>query len=323
MKLTDSPSEILNTKGQQVKKNDFIPLDVYISKDGTFLPINIYGNAANGNPNINNYTLNGYSMNVDWTTEADRRNYGIEESIITEQVKKHLTRLDYGEREEGSGGSFNEDIDTPTNRPEEIKLVIPEGKNNYLGTAQYMLMSDRHRTFIGSSISYGGNTYKSRAGTSEWGDDKDPENIIEDNLFEMAVQRWHGKLGVPSSAVFVPHAYTATGAPIADRNTTTLTPVNTESTSWVMNDDWAIICTAEIIAVGDVWSIYYSQPWFKTMTISGQMYNTVTAGDKHYPGHREYKNGVSEECPHCLPPIIAIYSSDSSSVDDVEIVQTH
>ena len=321
MKLTDSPSELLNTKGQQVKKNDFIPLDVYISKEGTYLPINIYGNAANGNPNINGYTLNGYSMNLDWTTEADRRNYGVDEIGITNEVKAHLTRLDYGERNEGGGGSF--DSNAALNTPEEIKLVIPEGKNNYLGTAQYMLMGDRHRTFIGSSISYGGNTYKSRAGESEWGDDKDPDEVIDDVLFKMAVQRWHGKLGVPSSAVFVPHAYTASGTPIPDRNTTTLTPVNSNSIEWVMNDDWAIICTAEIIAVGDVWSIYYSQPWFKSMTVSGQMYNTVTAGNEHYPGHRVYKNGVSEECPHCLPPIIAIYSSDSSSVDDVEIVQTH
>ena len=324
MKLNDNPSEILDTKGQVVNANDFIPLDVYISKEGTYLPINIYGNAANGNPNINEYTLNGYSMNLDWTTEGDRRNYGIDEQGITNDVKAHLSRLDYGLRDEEGGGSFDGDTDTPTNIPDEIKLVIPEGKNNYLGTAQYMLMSDRHRTFIGSSVSYGGNTYKSRAGTSEWGDDKDPDNIIPDNLFKMAVQRWHGKLGVPSSAVFVPHAYTATGTPIADRNTSTLTPVNSETTSWVMNDDWAIICTAEIIAVGDVWSIYYSQPWFKTMTVSGQMYNTVTVGGEHYPGHRVYNDkGQSEECPHCLPPIIAIYSSDSSSVDDVEIVQTH
>jgi len=322
MKLNDNPSEILDTKGQVVNANDFIPLDVYISKEGTYLPINIYGNAANGNPNINEYTLNGYSMNLDWTTEGDRRNYGIDEQGITNDVKAHLTRLDYGDRAEGSGGSF--DSTPPLNTPDEIKLIIPEGKNNYLGTAQYMLMSDRHRTFIGSSVSFGGNTYKSRAGTSEWGDDKDPDNIIPDNLFKMAVQRWHGKLGVPSSAVFVPHAYKATGTPIADRNTTTLTPVNSETTSWVMNDDWAIICTAEIIAVGDVWSIYYSQPWFKTMTVSGQMYNTVTVGGEHYPGHRVYNDkGQSEECPHCLPPIIAIYSSDSSSVDDVEIVQTH
>ena len=324
MKLNDNPSEILDTKGQVVNANDFIPLDVYISKEGTYLPINIYGNAANGNPNINEYTLNGYSMNLDWTTEGDRRNYGIDEQGITNDVKAHLSRLDYGLRDEEGGGSFDGDTDTPTNIPDEIKLVIPEGKNNYLGTAQYMLMSDRHRTFIGSSVSYGGNTYKSRAGTSEWGDDKDPDNIIPDNLFKMAVQRWHGKLGVPSSAVFVPHAYTATGTPIADRNTSTLTPVNSETTSWVMNDDWAIICTAEIIAVGDVWSIYYSQPWFKTMTVSGQMYNTVTVGGEHYPGHRVYNDkGQSEECPHCLPPIIAIYSSDSSSVDDIEIVQTH
>ena len=86
-----------------------------------------------------------------------------------------------------------------------------------------------------------------------------------------------------------------------------------------MNEEWAIVCTAEIIAIGDVWSISYSQPWFKTMEINNEIYGT----SQHYPGHRIYQGDDSVPCPNCIPPIIAVYSSESSSVDDVEIVQTH
>ena len=87
-----------------------------------------------------------------------------------------------------------------------------------------------------------------------------------------------------------------------------------------MNDNFVIVCTAEIIAVGDIWSIHYSQPWFKTMSIDGVTFGTST----HYPGHRvENANGESVACPDCLPPIIAVYSSANSSIDDIEIIGSH
>ena len=34
-------------------------------------------------------------------------------------------------------------------------------------------------------------------------------------------------------------------------------------------------------------------------------------------------NGNSVECPDCLPPIFAVYSSKNSSIEDVEIIDTH
>ena len=108
----------------------------------------------------------------------------------------------------------------------------------------------------------------------------------------------------PSSSVFVPHGV----------------EVNTDTIKYVMNDEFVILCTAEVIAIGDVWSIYYSQPWFDALSINGESFKT----SEHYPGHRVTDaNGNSVECPDCLPPIFAVYSSKNSSIEDVEIIDTH
>ena len=89
-----------------------------------------------------------------------------------------------------------------------------------------------------------------------------------------------------------------------------------------MNDSYAIICTAEIIVMGSTWNLAYSQPWFNSLTIGDEEYETHQpgAGDDHYPGRRK-EDGTP--CPDCPPPIIAVYSSEASSVDDIEIVGSH
>ena len=293
------------------EKGTFVALDVYISKDGLYTPVNIFGNAANGKPNIQGLTLNDFAYNLDWTTESGRRNYTLEEKERTMKIQEMLTVFDYGDVD--LDGVETDEIDDILAQiePDVFKLKIPNGKNNYMGSAQYMLLDGKHRTFIGTSESWGGNTYKSKAGTTDWGTDKNIGKVIHDTYFEKAVQRWHGKLGVPSSSVFVPHDI--------DGDPNTMTPVNASTIEYVMNDEWAIVCTAEIIAIGDVWSISYSQPWFRSMVINNEPYKT----SEHYPGHRIYNGKDSIPCPNCVPPIIAVYSSDSSSVDDIEIVQTH
>ena len=53
------------------------------------------------------------------------------------------------------------------------------------------------------------------------------------------------------------------------------------------------------------------------MTINGVEFKT----SEHYPGHRVGNDENSVECPDCIPPIIAVFGK--TSVDDVEIVQTH
>lgn len=300
LKLTNNDLKDVPDK-YNVPKGTYIPLDVYIDKDGLYSPVNIYGNAGNGQTNKGNFDLYDYVFNLDWTDESARRNYTLEEKARTLRVCEYYKNIVY----EYPEGEYDPDMnieDLPI--ADVIKLVNPEGKNNLLGTSQYILMDSKHRTFIGDRNSYGNNVYRSQAGTTDFGSDKNKNDALNDIFFQRAVQRWHGKLGIPSSSVFVP-----TGV-----------DVTTDSIKYVMNDDFAILCTAETIAIGDVWSLYYSQPWFDTLKINGETFST----SKHYPGHRIIDgNGNSVECPDCLPPIVAVYSSNNSSIEDVEIINTH
>lgn len=289
-----------------VAKGTYIPIDVYIDKDGLFAPINVFGNAGDGDSNKNNIELYDYVFNLDWTAESNRRNYTIEEKARTLAVCEEFKQIIYDvpEDDEAEGNANSEFNVTDYEIKEVNEWKKPQGKDNLLGTAQYIVMGPEHRTFIGDRNSYGYNVYTSQAGTTDFKTDKNPGSVINDILFKKNVQRWHGKIGLPSSSVFVP-----TGEEVTN-----------DSINWLMNDNFVIVCTAEIIAVGDIWSIHYSQPWFKTMSIDGVMFGTST----HYPGHRvENANGESVPCPDCLPPIIAVYSSANSSIDDIEIIGSY
>lgn len=308
--LTNVPPEY------NVPKGTYVPLDVYSNEDGAFSPVNIFNNAGNGNPNIGNIPMFDYVFNLDWTEEANRRNYTLEEIARTNRVKEFYKTVLYDLSGVEEGADYNPD-DLPI--LEIMEYIIPEGRSNYLGTCQYIMMGAEHRTFIGSPNSYDNNPggdaiWTSRAGTTNFGVDKgDFENAynpgggraIPDINFERAVQRWHGKLGLPSSSVFVPHGET----------------LSEDSMEWIQGkneDDWVIVCTAEMIAIGPIWNIHYSQPWFTQMDIYGETYSTGA----HYPGHRvENGEGNSVPCSQCLPPIIAIFGK--TSVEDVEIVQIY
>lgn len=289
-----------------VAKGTYIPIDVYIDKDGLFAPINVFGNAGDGDSNKNNIELYDYVFNLDWTAESNRRNYTIEEKARTLAVCEEFKQIIYDVPEDGDAeGNANSEFNVTDYEIKEVnEWKKPQGKDNLLGTAQYIVMGPEHRTFIGDRNSHGYNVYTSQAGTTDFKTDKNPGSVINDILFKKNVQRWHGKIGLPSSSVFVP-----TGEAVTN-----------DSINWLMNDNFVIVCTAEIIAVGDIWSIHYSQPWFKTMNIDGVTFGTST----HYPGHRvENANGESVPCPDCLPPIIAVYSSANSSIDDIEIIGSY
>lgn len=315
LKVTDRDLDNVPAK-YNVPKGTYVPLDVYSNEDGSFQPVNIFNNAGNGNPNISNIPMFDYVFNLDWTEESNRRNYTLEEVARTNRVKEHYKSITYDLSGVQEGGDYN-----PEDLPilEILEYTIPEGRSNYLGTCQYILMGAEHRTFIGSPNSYDNNPggdaiWSSRAGVSNFGVDKgaypnayDPDSVraIEDIHFERAVQRWHGKLGLPSSSVFVPHGET----------------LGEDTMEWIQGkneDDWVIVCTAEMIAIGTIWNIHYSQPWFTQMKIYGETYSTGA----HYPGHRvENGAGDSVPCSQCLPPIIAVFGK--TSVEDVEIVQIY
>lgn len=306
-----------------VNKGVYVPLDVYVNKDGAYEPVNIFGNASNGNKNKAGVQLSDYVFNLDWTNEAGRRNYSLDEQARTNRVKEFYKTYIY---------DYNNNMQDPSEYTpsydiqviDVIEYTTPDGEVNYLGTPQYILMDGRHRTFIGDSKSYDNNVggqaiWNGPAEDTNFGLDKGAfpnahtggASQIDPMEFERAVQRWHSKIGLPSSAVFVPHGETV--------NATTLEYIMGEN-----EDEWVIVCTAEIIAVGAVWNLNYSQPWFSNMTVGGETFKTHqhTSGctcnkEDHYPGHR-----IGDTlCPWCIDPIIAVFGK--TSVNDVEISQIY
>ncbi len=256
-----------------------IPLDVHISKDGVYEPVNIFNNSTNGEYDKSVYK---YNMNLDWTTESQRRNYlwSQQEYIETQRVAEFNRRdiYDYGPY---SGDAIPPDDFVPTYVGTE-QYRIPSGAYNYLGDAQSMLLNTTHRTFVGSDKTYG-----NEIENSNWGIDKNPGGKLPLVNYSSKAQRWHFKVGVPSSSVFVRHGYEP----------------NEENIQEIMdNKKYAILSTVSIVSIGSVWDLEYQQPWVSTVMVNGKPYDISG------------KN---------IPPIVAVFSSDKSSVQDVDIIKTH
>lgn len=241
----------LNTKTQLIE-----PVDVYISKDGIYEPINLYDNVRDGkvvNPILENI------LNLDWEDECVRRMYTLDEQFTTEHLFQQL-------RIENDDGIY--------------PITVPVGRYNDLGTSQFMLLSGRHRTFIGSTTTYGNEEEQER-----WGTSFNPGGRIQQEFYMKQVQRWHFKVGVPSSSVFVP---------------TGIEP-DEDTIQILMGKDYVLLCTMSVVAVGTVWSLEYSQPWLTGITIGGKHYN--------FPAN--------------FPPLIGVTTIDKPSVDDLDVVKVY
>ena len=298
--------------GKYIMRGTYIPLDVYIEKDAELLLVNRYNNAANGNANINDLDLYDFVFNLDWLTESEKRNYTIEEQERTKAVQE----------------AFRIEVFDSTGSVENVeKYSIPQGEFNTIGTEQYMLLSSIfkynyqtdqtygvQRTFVGSSNTYGKNTWSGGGVNSEFGLNKNRWGLIDEEYFWRNVQRWHGKVGLPDSSVFIP-----TGLEINDENRKWIDPEAKDT-------HFAIVVTADMVAISDLWTLNYSQPWFKNFTLSGVKFDTsfdrsnaYIKSVEHYPGHKD-SNGTM--CPHCLPPIIAIYGG-AETPSEYDITKTH
>jgi hypothetical protein len=101
-----------------------------------------------------------------------------------------------------------------------------------------------------------------------------------------AGQRWHLKFGVPSSTVFVEHGKPVTPAEIAK----------------IANSDTVILLSVDIQSIGDTYVLRYTQEGDNgSITINGKTY----------------------VMPGTIPPVVAVYSANRTSAQDVDIRGTH
>ncbi|XID94319.1 glycine-rich protein [Paenibacillaceae bacterium WGS1546] len=140
------------------------PVDIYMSVNGEWKPINLFDAVS---PGWNSSQVYPYNYSLDWNAESGRRNYT--EAANTDAVVADQSYVD-------DGTTFS--------------IGKPFGSYHPFGTAQLMNGIDaRNRTFIGTEYTNGVN--------------RNPGGVIPPLLFGLQGQRWHFTYGLPSSAVAV------------------------------------------------------------------------------------------------------------------------
>ena len=266
--------------------NMLTPVDVYMNVSGQYEPINYFGLLSEYVNDDNTladeyYELNDklydYIMTLNWRDEAKRRNYTDEEETIT----KHLGESKLEFVTDSSGNVLTQKY-----------LTIPYGDAYSLGTAQLLLAGTRARTFIGTS----------RVNSININGDKETNinGSVAAEGFMYNAQRWHLKLGLPSSAAYV-----------AYRNKTHLDPMDTITLSdgktvkaleEFSSGNYVIIMTAHINVIGDKFALGYDQ---------GADNGVIHINGKKY----SFDNNI--------PTVLGVYECSTSATIDIDFVGTH
>lgn len=323
------------------KTSELIPVDVYISEDGSTKPINYFGLYSEYMDENGNYkdgysgladNLYRYNMYLNWTNEAARRNYknGGLEAQVSDRVRDYFIEDIRGTDGEITGYKY---------------LTVPYGNFYNMGTLQCLQPGRRARTFVGNSRVTAIQEQAARLGITANGINGGIETNLNDSVPEMfyrQAQRWHLTMGLPSSATFTAYrekgihvkpeeewyvadyvqdgitktktfsgAYLASGAgekSYGIGSTFTIAGVRytisgkyNAGKEFSNNNDYVILMTADIKAIGDVWNLKYK---------TGDDNGNVTVGG------RTYQFGSS------IPTFIAAYDTVSSLVD-ISTQQTH
>lgn len=266
--------------------NVLTPVDVYMNVSGQYEPINYFGLLSEYVKDDNTLSdeyyslkdkLYDYIMTLNWRDEAKRRNYTDEEEIITKSLGE--SKLEFV-------------TDSSGNVLTQKYLTIPYGDAYSLGTAQLLLAGTRARTFIGTS--------KVNSININGGNETNINGSIGAEDFMYNSQRWHLKLGLPSSVAYV-----------AYRNKTHLDPMDTINLSdgktikaidEFKSGNYVIIMTAHINVIGNKFSLGYNQGADNgVIDINGKKY---TFGDN-------------------IPTVLGVYECSTNATVDIDFVGTH
>jgi hypothetical protein len=204
-----------------------IPLDVYVKNGDDYKPVNKYRAADSGTIPPDIYP---YNISLDWTAESPRRNFTMDEAIITDRMAEI-----HGEYIIGlvsTGGTMETGV-TGVKR-----MSTPDGNFVDLGTAQRIVADKKARTFIGTSDTYGV--------------EKNLGGAISEDDWNYSAQRWHLKFGLPSSAVFVEAGKSPTKA-------------NLDATK---AGNAVVLLTSDIISIGSVYTLRWQQPGISSFTVA-------------------------------------------------------
>lgn len=320
-------------------KGTVVPVDVYMQADGEYKPINLWGYEDVDKTGKQRFPATGmeifdYTLSLDWKNEQEERMITQRESELTSLV--HNTIFESSNISD-TGVEMSEGAQQNDEGYYYSAVKIPAGDFFKLGTAQLQRVENRARTFIGQSLtSYEKFVYD--ANKTSTTDSVDLSDTNFDDKFDLAdyayrAQRWHLKIGLPSSSVFTFYGRGDERIKPTDEVVAKMTGDNvswerandTDSTNAqrvqamnvIKNGDYAILVTANIRALGPVWNIYYSQNENNgKATLNGSLYEFNT-------DFTEYTEPVGSADKSNSQVLIGIYSSKDTSTKDVDITGTH
>lgn len=154
--------------------NNYIPLDVYMVKDGKYELINNFDNDT---------PVYDYPIYMNWQDEKDRRMQTDEEKRRTDEVEEHT--------------KTESRIDVYTGNPAPVSYYQPTKTAIYQGTPEATILGFDSRTFIGNEY------YQDVIDGFSDSSHTDPGDYIPDWLYYASSQKWYFSNQLPSSAVFV------------------------------------------------------------------------------------------------------------------------
>lgn len=207
--------------------NSLIPLDVYMKENSGYMLINKY---SAGDDNTIPEDIYYHNMIMNWEKEAARRNYTIEESLITDRLADLY-------REPVTSMTVDEDGNSVMGITGWKDMYRPKGSYTYQGIAQRYVLDSTSKTYIGSSQTYG--------------EEMNIGGLIDFNVWADNAQRWHLKFGLPSSSVFVETGKEPTQANIDD----------------IINRNGVVINAMDIISMGKTYTLRWQQPGVSSFTV--------------------------------------------------------
>ena len=203
----------------------------------------------------------------------------------------------------------------------------PVGSFYTLGNAQVLQATGKARTFIGGETTYG--TLMNLGGSNQIKTDPqngrkyNPNGRITDYDWWSQAQRWHFKVGVPSSTIFVEHDTVDSFDP--DRSIDTYVGSNGEVYEYKevgnmrlkeesdLKAEYVILCTADIQVVGDTYALKYSHKKDDGSIDNGSI--KIRKKDGSW--------SVDWKLPTNIPPVLAVYSAEITTEYDISITRTH
>lgn len=289
-----------------------IPVDVYMKTDEDYKAINLFGYADRNrveNGLFQNKDINGnvielydYILSLDWKNEAKLRMYTKMEEELTKAIHDNYVEM------RADDGSGNQIIDTSKVEnelnPEPVR--IPSGDFFKLGNLQAQIITNQARTFLGTRYTM----YEDFASEHHILHNTNLAELVDDLEYTWMAQRWHLKLGLPSSAVFTLYENGKHYRPLDDK---VIGGNKVKAFEEVQNGNYAILMTANLKAIGHVWNLYYTQEANNgVFTIGGKKYTINT-------NFNEFTTGRADD----VQVLLAVYDNNITSKVDVETIGTH